>query len=100
VNSTPANSADACELARTFGYWSPTYAADPYALFRRLRRDGPVAHSDKLKGYYILSRYEHVSAALRDHGIFTSTVLTASAIPVEVRPPVPPLDRDPPTHAR
>ncbi|MGA8725689.1 MAG: cytochrome P450 [Acidimicrobiales bacterium] len=100
VNPTPASSTDACEMARTFDYWSPTYAPDPYALFRRLRRDCPVAHSDELDGFYILSRYEHVGSALRDHGNFTSTILTAPAIPVEVRAPVPPLDQDPPAHAR
>jgi len=41
-----------------------------------------VARSDELEGFYILSRYEDVNAALRDHATFTSTVMTAPAIPV------------------
>jgi hypothetical protein len=59
-----------------------------------------VARSDELEGYYILSRYEDVNAALRDHATFTSTVMTAPAIPVEARLPVPPLVQDPPSHTR
>ncbi len=98
--SPSTGDAGGCDLARTFDYWSPAFAPDPYPLFRRLRADCPVARSDELDGYYILSRYEDVNAALRDHATFTSTVMTAPAIPVELRPPVPPLDQDPPSHTR
>ena len=87
-------------LGRTFDYWSPTFAPDPYPLFRRLRAECPVARSDELDGFYVVSRYEEVNAVLRDHATFTSTVMTAPAIPVEARPPVPPLDQDPPSHTR
>ena len=38
------------DLARTFDYWSPAFAPDPYPLLRRLRADCPVAHSDELDG--------------------------------------------------
>ena len=92
--------ADGCDLAKTFDYWSPVFAPDPYPLLRRLRADCPVARSDELDGYFIVSRYEDVNAVLRDHATFTSTVMTAPAIPVEARPAVPPLDQDPPSHTR
>ena len=88
------------DLARTFDYWSPAFAPDPYPLLRQLRADCPVAHSDELDGYFIVSRYEDVNAVLRNHATFTSTVMTAPAIPVEARPAVPPLDQDPPSHTR
>ena len=74
------------DLARTFDYWSPAFAPDPYPLLRQLRADCPVAHSDELDGYFIVSRYEDVNAVLRNHATFTSTVMTAPAIPVEARP--------------
>ena len=92
--------ADGCDLAKTFDYWSPAFAPDPYPLLRRLRAECPVAHSDELDGYFIVSRYEDVNAVLRNHATFTSTVMTAPAIPVEARPAVPPLDQDPPSHTR
>ena len=97
---TSTDDAGVCDPARTFDYWSPAFAPDPYPLLRRLRADCPVARSDELDGYYILTRYEDVNAALRDHATFTSTVMTAPAIPVEARPAVPPLDQDPPSHTR
>jgi len=103
-NTNPAASstddADGRDLAKTFDYWSPVFAPDPYPLLRRLRADCPVARSDELDGYFIVSRYEDVNAVLRDHATFTSTVMTAPAIPVEARPAVPPLDQDPPSHTR
>ena len=103
-NTDPAASinddADGRDLAKTFDYWSPVFAPDPYPLLRRLRADCPVARSDELDGYFIVSRYEDVNAVLRDHATFTSTVMTAPAIPVEARPAVPPLDQDPPSHTR
>ena len=95
-----ADDENGSELARRFDYWSPAFAPDPYPLLRALRADCPVARSDELEGFYILSRYDDVNAALRDHATFTSTVMTAPAIPVELRPPVPPLDQDPPSHTR
>ena len=98
--SLSTGEAEGSDLARTFDYWSPAFAPDPYPLFRQLRAGCPVARSDELEGYYILSRYDDVNAALRDHATFTSTVMTAPAIPVEARLPVPPLDQDPPSHTR
>jgi cytochrome P450 len=98
--SPSTDKAGGCDLARTFDYWSPAFAPDPYPRLRRLRADCPVARSDELEGFYILSRHEDVNAALRDHATFTSTVMTAPAIPVEARPSVPPLDQDPPSHTR
>jgi cytochrome P450 len=88
------------DLARGFDYWSADLAADPYPVLAGFRSACPVARSDELGGYYVLSRYDDVNGALRDHATFTSTIMTAPAIPVEARPPVPPLDQDPPSHSR
>lgn len=81
-------------------YWDPAFAPDPYPLLRELRAECPVAKSEELGGYFIVSRYDDVNDVLRDHTRFTSSVLTAPAIPVEARLPVPPLDQDPPSHTR
>ena len=56
---------DGGDLARTFDCWSPASAPDPYPLFRPVRADCPVARSDELEGFYILSRYEDVNCPAR-----------------------------------
>lgn len=48
--SRSTGDADGGDLTRTFNYWSPAFAYDPYPLLRRLRADCPVARSDDLAG--------------------------------------------------
>ena len=50
--SLSTGEAEGSDLARTFDYWSPAFAPDPYPLFRQLRAGCPVARSDELEGYY------------------------------------------------
>jgi cytochrome P450 len=94
-----ATAADFPEHARSFSHWNPELAADPYPLFRHLRAECPVARSDELGGYYLLTRYDDVRDALRDHTTFTSKVLTLPPLE-ETLLPVPPLDQDPPVQTR
>ena len=67
------------DQARKFDYWSADLAADPYPVLAGFRAECPVARSDELDGYYVLSRYDDVNGALRDHTRFTSTIMTAPA---------------------
>jgi cytochrome P450 len=88
------------ELARGFDQWDPEQAVDPYPLLARLREECPVARSDHHDGFWVVTRYDDVNAALRDHATFSSTVI---AIPRQAPGdvlPVPPLDQDPPAHTR
>src|SRR6185369_510214 len=45
---------------------SPTFLADPYAVYEQLRRELPVCWDERL-GFWLVSRYADVFAALRDH---------------------------------
>src|SRR4029079_6062745 len=45
---------------------SPTFLADPYAVYAQLRRELPVCWDERL-GFWLVSRYADVFAALRDH---------------------------------
>ncbi|MGL5930741.1 MAG: cytochrome P450, partial [Dermatophilaceae bacterium] len=72
----------------------------PYAMHRRLREAGPVV---LLTAYdvFALSRFEHVDAALRDHGTFCSSSgvgLADFRREQPWRPPSPLLEADPPDH--
>lgn len=43
---------------------------DPYPIYRRLRREAPVYWSER--GFWVLSRYDDVWAAVHDHAKFSS----------------------------
>ena len=45
--------------------------ADPYPTFRRIREETPLYFNDR-HGFFALSRYDDVDAALVDHDTFSS----------------------------
>src|SRR5438093_1166064 len=47
-----------------FNPMDPEFIADPYPTYHRLRAEDPVHHSPL--GFWVLTRYEDVVAALRD----------------------------------
>jgi pimeloyl-[acyl-carrier protein] synthase len=49
----------------TYDLFAPSALANPYALYRQLRENDPVHYSESL-GYWILTRYRDVEAALKD----------------------------------
>jgi cytochrome P450 len=90
--------APTARLAERFDHWDPELARDPFPVYDALRDRCPVAHSDVYGGFFVLSRYEDIEAAARDHRIFSSRSLL---IPdVGLTPNSPPLDLDPPEHTQ
>ena len=82
------------ESGVTYSPLSDEVARYPYAVYRRLREKDPV-HRMRLVDAWVLTRYEHVDAMLRDHDRFAAegyrfydTGLTTM------------LDIDPPDHTR
>lgn len=51
--------------------FDPVHVADPYPAFRRLRDEAPVYRVPD-RGYWVLSRFDDVFAALRDHETYSS----------------------------
>jgi cytochrome P450 PksS len=49
----------------TYDLFSPEALANCYQLYKQMREENPVYYSDSL-GYWILTRYQDVEAALRD----------------------------------
>src|SRR5438105_2588822 len=77
------------------------FIADPYPTYHRLRTEDPVHHS--ALGFWVLTRYEDVVAALRDPRLAKEAI--ASFVAARFGAPVPAmglsmLDRDPPDHTR
>ena len=85
--------------------WTSTIAAfvrDPFAAYDRLRRDCPLARSNKHGGFWLMTRYEDVRAAAINWRDYTSSVAGVTAIPV-ITPrtePMLPIEIDPPRHSR
>jgi cytochrome P450 len=85
-----------------FDHTDDVWAADPYPIWDRLRKECPVAHSERYGGVWLPTRYEDVEAIAYDTEHFTSR----SVIVSEFRPPMelapagvaPPISSDPPFH--
>jgi hypothetical protein len=84
-----------------FNPMDPEFLADPYPMYHRLRAEEPVHHSPL--GFWVLTRYEDVVAALRDPRLAKEAI--AGFIAARFGAPIPQmglsmLDRDPPDHTR
>jgi len=87
---------------RDFDHTDDGWAADPYVIWDRLRRECPVAHTDRYGGAWLPTRHEDVAAIAYDTERFTSRsiVVTDFRAPLELAPQgiAPPISSDPPYH--
>jgi cytochrome P450 len=88
-------------MSVAFNPMDPEFLANPYPMYHRLRAEDPVHHSPL--GFWVLTRYEDVVAALRDPRLAKEAI--AGFIAARFGAPVPQmglsmLDRDPPDHTR
>ena len=84
-----------------FNPMDPEFIEDPYPTYHRLRAEDPVHHNPL--GFWVLTRYEDVVAALRDPRLGKEAI--ASFVAARFGTPIPAvglsmLDRDPPDHTR
>jgi cytochrome P450 len=87
---------DAPAAAVHFDHHSKEFAADPWPTLAELRRDCPVARSDRYDGFWVLTRYEEIRQVALDDQTFSSaeTILVPpkknakqKSIPIEMDPP-------------
>lgn len=84
-----------------FNPMDPQFIADPYPTYHRLRAEDPV-HRSPL-GFWILTRYDDVVAALRDPRLVKEPIASFVAARFGAVAPaigLSMLDRDPPDHTR
>jgi cytochrome P450 len=81
-----------------FDIMDPKFLHDPFSTYRWLLEEAPVYHSAQY-GWWAVSRYDDVTAVLKDHKTFISG---QGVGPVRDREPGPRgmLDADPPDHTR
>jgi len=86
-----------------FDPFSDEYFDDPTEVYRRLRDEAPIYHSERY-GFYALSRYEDVVAAHKDWASFSSAhgvdLSTLSKDPALIRSFRSIIMMDPPEHDR
>ncbi len=82
----------------TFDLVQPEVVKDPAEFLSKLRNECPVAHTDDLGGFWMLSRYEDVYRAARNVSAFSSA--SGVTIPPQPNPPALCLEQDEPDHAR
>jgi cytochrome P450 len=90
-----------------FDHHDPALALDPWARYRELREQCPVAHTDAWGGYKVITRYRDVVAIAKDTATFSSAHdidgtshgyqgVTIPAPPVRSIP----VELDPPEHTK
>lgn len=89
--------------------FSPEAASDPFPLFTRVRREAPVARLERF-GWWAVSRYADVAAALKRHDLFSSDTGLERLRPPLVDPRIwdeivvqrgpSMINTDPPAHSR
>lgn len=90
--STP----DGSDVGEDFDHRVPSAQKEPWEMLHELRDACPVAHNERYGEAWILSRYEDVFAAARDHETFSSA--DGVAFPQHPFPPSIPIEIDPPQH--
>jgi cytochrome P450 len=94
-----ATAGDITRLTEKFDWHDPAYTPDVAEAVNDAMREGPaVRYSAAHGGMWIISRYQHVRAALRDHTTFSSG--SGVHFPRAAgMPKFSPIDYDPPEHA-
>jgi cytochrome P450 len=86
----------------SFDHHDPKFVEDPESVIGPIREEQPLVHSDLYGGFWMLTRYDDVTAAALDHESFTSAVVGTTIIPPS-QPrefPLLPIELDPPEHTR
>ncbi len=86
----------------SFDQHDPRFVKDPESVIGPIREQQPLLHSDRYGGFWLLTRYDDVTAAALDCEQLTSAVPGTTLIP-STQPrtePLLPLELDPPDHTR
>ncbi|MDA1280849.1 MAG: cytochrome P450 [Chloroflexi bacterium] len=71
---------------------------NPYPIWDKLRKECPIAHTERFEGAYLPTRYEDVKAISYDTNHFSSRRVVVRDYHVDVTIPAPPITSDPPWH--
>jgi hypothetical protein len=63
---------DAAKFAQHFNQFSPEYGPHFRDISRHMRAHCPVAHTDEVGGFWVLTRYAYIERVARDDEAFSS----------------------------
>jgi cytochrome P450 len=84
-----------------FDHTDEAWAADPYPIWDELRKECPVAHSERYGGVWLPTRHDDIAAIAYDTDHFTSqSIIVSEGRPMIPAPQgiAPPISSDPPFH--
>jgi cytochrome P450 len=84
------------DWASDFDHLHPSWAEDPYSIWRGLRNTCPVAHTNRFSGVYFPLRYEDIRAVAYDTEHFSSRRVVIREGRTDSL--LPPITSDPPSH--
>lgn len=85
------------DWATDFDHLDPRWVRDPFPIWDTLRKECPIAHTDRFMGVYFPSRYADVRAIAYDTEHFSSRrVVVRETLPPRFR--TEPITSDPPEH--
>lgn len=71
---------------------------NPYPIWDKLRKECPIAHTERFEGAYLPTRYEDVKAISYDTNHFSSRRVVIRDHYIDTPMPSPPITSDPPWH--
>lgn len=87
------------DVCRAFDHHDEEMYQNPWPVYASLRKQCPVAHSEKYGGFWVLTRYEDVYEAAHDPATFSSEGgLTIPHMGADAARPMIPIEMDPPLH--
>jgi len=91
---------DAEEFARGFHLYNDELQDDPYPVIDRLLAQCPVAHSEVMGGFWVVTRYQDCRFVLQDPGLFSSVQNIVPHTQMTALGPDIPTQIDPPDHGK
>jgi cytochrome P450 len=91
---------DAEDFARGFHLYNDELQDDPYPVIDRLRAQCPVARSDAMGGFWVVTRYQDCRFVLQDPGLFSSVQNIVPHTQATALGPDIPTQIDPPDHGK
>ena len=64
-----------------YDIFEPGYVRDPFPVWDTMRKECPVAHSDRWGGSWLPTRYEDIFAIAQDPARFSSRSITVTVVP-------------------
>jgi len=92
------------DWATDYDIFDPEFVRDPYPTYDELRRECPVAHTDRWGGSWLPTRYEDVVAIAHDVDTYSSREILVTPSPTAAyaganqQVKAPPISSDPPEH--